>query len=98
MTFEGLIAPAFGLPACPLSAGTSCAQDILKKNKLTRLKAATNKDLDHLDAILPSKFAAKIGGEGQIMKIRLKNWANPAQDAFREAASFLLNCISCNLA
>jgi len=37
------------------------------------LKAATNKDLDHLDAILPSKFAAKIGGEGQIMKTRLKN-------------------------
>jgi len=37
------------------------------------LKAATNKDLDHLDAILPSKFAAKIGGEAQIMKTRLKN-------------------------
>jgi hypothetical protein len=37
------------------------------------LKAATNKDLDHPDAILSSKFAAKIGGEGQIMKTGLKN-------------------------
>jgi hypothetical protein len=37
------------------------------------LKAATNKDLDRPDAILPSKFAAKIGGEGQIMKTGLKN-------------------------
>jgi hypothetical protein len=51
----------------------SCAWDILKKNRLTRLKAATNKDLDHLDAILSSKFAAKIGAEGQNMKNRLKN-------------------------
>ena len=62
------------------------------------LKAATNKDLDHLDAILPSKFAAKIGGEGQIMKTRLKIGGKTCQEAFREAASFLLNCISCNLA
>src|SRR5580658_5521785 len=49
------------------------ALDVLKKNVLTMLKAATNKDLDHLGAILPSKFAAKIGGEGQIMKTGLKN-------------------------
>ena len=58
------------------------------------LKAATNKDLDHLGAILPFKFAAKIGGEGQIMKTGLKK----GQEAFIEAASFLLNCISCNFA
>jgi hypothetical protein len=51
------------------------------------LKAATNKDLDHLDAILPSKFAAKIGGEGQIMKTRLKNRA-AAAISLRQAAGF----------
>jgi hypothetical protein len=61
------------------------------------LKAATNKDLNHLDAILPSKFAAKIGGEGQIMKRRLKKLGLEAYDAFRSAPVGLRNCISCNL-
>jgi len=55
--------------------GESWALDTLKKNKLTRLKAATNKDLSHLGAILSSKFAAKIGAEGQNMKITLKKEA-----------------------
>jgi hypothetical protein len=56
----------------PVAAGESWAKDILKKNTLHRLKAATNKDLELLNAILSSKFAAKIGGEGQNMKKRLK--------------------------
>jgi hypothetical protein len=38
-----------------------------------RLKAATNIDLKLLNAILSSKFAAKIGAEGENMKTRLKN-------------------------
>src|SRR5579871_6344781 len=50
------------------SPGFPWAKVILKKNRLTRLKAATNKDLDRPDTILSSKFAAKIGAEAQIMK------------------------------
>jgi hypothetical protein len=70
---EASIFFAVSCPVAPAAGAVSCAWDILKKNRLTRLKAATNKDLDHLDAILSSKFAAKIGAEGQNMKNRLKN-------------------------
>src|SRR6185437_344953 len=53
----------------------SCAEDILEKNKLTRLKTATNIHLRLLDTIPILKFAAKIRAGGQNMKIRLENGA-----------------------
>jgi hypothetical protein len=49
--------------------------DIVEKNKQLRLKAATNKDFKRLDTIPSLKFGAKIRGEPQIMKIRLKKTA-----------------------
>jgi hypothetical protein len=58
----------------------SCAPDTLEKNRLIRLKAATNKDLKLLDIIPSLKFAAKIRAEGQNMKIRLKKGVTPRQD------------------
>src|SRR5579871_5340437 len=56
-----------------LEGFNSCAEDVLEKNKLTRLKAATNKDLNLLDTIPILKFAAKIRVGGQNMKRTLKN-------------------------
>src|SRR5579872_2562611 len=73
MTLEGFRLGLACSAALSLSPGFPWAKDILKKNRLTRLKAATNKDLDRPDTILSSKFGAKIGGEGQIMKTGLKN-------------------------
>jgi hypothetical protein len=72
MILDGFSFGASFFAVSPVAAGESWAKDILEKNKLHRLKAATNKDLELLNAILSSKFAAKIGGEGQNMKKRLK--------------------------
>src|SRR5450631_2465350 len=45
-----------------------------EKNQQLRLKAATNKDLKHLDTIPSLKFAAKIRGEGQNMNRYRQNF------------------------
>jgi hypothetical protein len=72
MILEGSIFDVSFLPESPAEEGRGCAKELLEKNRLHRLKATTNKDLKLLNAILSSKFAAKIGAVRENMKTRLK--------------------------